>query len=75
MPLNRMLSSFPLKTSQIRNYKSPADFIPPPLMIQAPPLVLVDVGHSRSPHVGLGQVAMQYARALVARPGVPNSDS
>ena len=38
-------------------------------MIQAPPLVLVDVGHSRSPHVGLGQVAMQYARALVARPG------
>ena len=37
-------------------------------MIQAPPLVLVDVGHSRSPHVGLGQVAMQYARALAARP-------
>ena len=34
---------------------------------KSPPLILIDVGHSRSPNVGLGQVAMQYARALVAR--------
>ena len=31
--------------------------------------ILIDVGHSRSPHVGLGQYAMQYARALLARGG------
>ena len=32
------------------------------------PRILIDIGHSRNPHVGLGQVGMQYARALLARP-------
>ena len=32
-----------------------------------PPLILIDIGQSRSPYVGLGQFAMQYARALLAR--------
>ena len=33
------------------------------------PLILIDAGNSRNPNVGLGQVAMQFARALSARKG------